>query len=113
MSNAKLTHVSDGTYQVVDGELVNYGEKFSYGYMVATSSLKVFRNPVESTRHIINLAQVNAPGMLLGVWEDPRSGALYVDAVTHVDSLDAAIALGKSRNELAIWSLRDNTEIYL
>lgn len=48
-----------------------------------------------------------------GVWVDSEDGQIYFDAVTHVEKLQDAVALGNEREEVAIWDIAENEEVRL
>ena len=52
-------------------------------------------------------------GEYVGSWRDNDTGYIHIDIVTHVRDYDFAIRLGKSREEIAIWDVSNETEIRL
>ena len=49
----------------------------------------------------------------LGTWFNKKNGLFYLDTVELVDDLEIAKKLGKERNEIAIYDLKENVEIEL
>ena len=91
-----------GTYSVLRHpggvlELVNYGERWAYGYIVGVKTLE--------------MSDIR-PGNLIGVWRD-ESGEKVFDVVKHVDALQDAVRLGNDHDQVAIWDLRENKEVWL
>lgn len=77
----------------------DYASKWAYGYIVGTRPLGV--DDLE-----------NEGKFLFGVWTD-ENGARFYDVVVHVDGLGDARELGTLFNQRAIWSLREDKELYL
>lgn len=48
-----------------------------------------------------------------GSWRDENTGKVYIDISECIYDLDEALALARSRNELAIWDVKNNCEIRL
>lgn len=55
----------------------------------------------------------NTPARFYGVWEDPETGKVYFDAVSHMNYEANALSLAKVRGELAIWDIVAGQEIRL
>lgn len=107
--------MQDGTYLVkADGSIVNYGERWAYGYFVADG----MEGAVIGTQHesgalenvIYDVARASA-GNLVGVWTSGNT--VYIDPVNHISDRASAIKLGTERGEFAIWDARDNVAITL
>jgi hypothetical protein len=94
--------MKDGTYLIQpDGQVIDYAERWSYGYIVGVQDLSYLGGSAFIT-----------PG-LVGVWTDTDDGRVYVDRVKHVDALSDALDLAREHGELAIWDLREEKEIRL
>lgn len=48
-----------------------------------------------------------------GVWRDVKTGKVYFDGVDHVSGLGHALRLAASREEIAIWDIKNGQEIRL
>lgn len=57
--------------------------------------------------------ELNNDNYTLGTWFNKKNGMFYLDTVELVDDLETAKKLGKERNELAIYDLKENVEIEL
>ena len=49
--------------------------------------------------------------MYYGVWTDSETGKVYVDGVSYFVGKHYALAVGRGRNELAIWDIENGVEI--
>ena len=108
--------MQDGTYLVKsDGSIVNYGDRWAYGYFVGNGWSGINRDPSTITdwAGLLQLVTLKSGSKLVGVWTDTRTGRVYIDPVTHVSDRESAIELGLARAEMAIWDARDNVEIIL
>lgn len=104
--------MQDGTYLVKsNGDIVNYGERWGYGYFVANGADGVELDPGQDAAGWIRDATFT--DYLVGVWTNPENGVVYIDPVDHVDSREYAIKLGRERGELAIWDAYENVAITL
>lgn len=54
-----------------------------------------------------------ADGKHLGIWHDKTNDTIILDRVDVVDDLDAATALGRARNQRAMWDATNSQEIAL
>ena len=52
-------------------------------------------------------------GQYVGVWTNPESGETYYDRSVWVADLNDAMELGKARQQLAIWDIANETEVWL
>ena len=107
--------VADGTYTVVNGELVDYAAKWAFGYIVAKGSdaYGAYQTPSRVTVENV-IAGAKAFGWsLFGVWVDPATGIQYIDPVEHIAALPDALTVARQRGEIAIYSLRDEVCVYL
>lgn len=104
--------MKNGTYRVTrEGKIENYGEKWAFGYFVATTNNIV--KPGELTEDTIRAFAADNGGRLVGVWTDPKTGETYLDATVHLASRRDAINLGNHHGQLAIWDVMSNKEIML
>ena len=101
----------DGTYLKTDPDtVINYAARWDYGYIVAVEPIDTFRSEHRSHLGAVTDDYVRV-GQLFGVWEDSRTGHIYVDIVQHVDALSDALELASAHNQLAIWDVRHKREI--
>lgn len=49
----------------------------------------------------------------MGVWLDPETATVHVDAVTWIADRDAAVALGRRRGELAVYDVEADGSLYV
>lgn len=108
--------MQDGTYLVKsNGDIVNYGERWAYGYFVGDGWHGINRDPSTITdwAGLFQMVAIKSGSNLVGVWTDSRTGRVYIDPVTHVSDRQSAIELGLSRAEMAIWDVRESKEIVL
>lgn len=91
----------DGTY-TFDGERWTTGElvELSAGYWVA------------QTQGDQDPAKLPS-GTFLGIWTDPETGKVHLDATLWIYDLDVAITYGRSFRQLAIWDIANGKEIRL
>lgn len=108
--------MEDGTYLVKsDGSIVNYGERWNYGYFVADGSKGVkllssdFNNTLEDALLDVSMRSANA---LVGVWTS-YDGIVYIDPTEHVADTETALKLARDRGELAIWDAFKSECVYL
>lgn len=52
-------------------------------------------------------------GQYVGVWTNPVSGVTYYDRSVWVADLNDAIELGKAKDQLAIWDIANEVEVWL
>lgn len=108
--------MQDGTYLIKpNGDIVNYGERWAYGFFVANGK-RGFRVPtVHATPLDMGemIGELSVISPLVGVWTDSITGVTYIDPVTHVSDYDSAVELGRDNGELAIWDAFKSEEIYL
>ena len=108
--------MEDGTYLVKpNGDIVNYGERWNYGFFVADGRKGIKRDhaTIASESGVIQMVSAGTDSRLVGVWTDTTTGIVYIDPVDHVADYDSAVELGKDRGELAIWDAFKGEEIYL
>lgn len=111
--------MQDGTYLIKpNGDIVNYGERWAYGFFVAEGKRGVVIRPDDTLRGlsdegILRVVSNNSGDALVGVWTDSITGVTYIDPVTHVSDYDSAVELGRDNGELAIWDAFKSEEIYL
>lgn len=111
----------DGTYLIQQNvEIVNYGERWAYGYFVADGQRGVELDPetfkLWADAHIsaaMRKVAKESGTNLVGVWTRPETGIIYIDPVNHISDRESAVKLGTERGELAIWDARDNVAITL
>lgn len=104
--------MQDGTYLIKpDGSIVNYGERWNYGYFVADGSkgVKLYAEPDAETLLDVSMRSANA---LVGVWTD-YTGVTYIDPTEHIADTETALKLAKDRGELAIWDAFMGECVYL
>lgn len=53
----------------------------------------------------------NNEASFYGVWADEETGKIYFDGSSWVFDLHSALAVGKARNEIAIWDIANGEEI--
>lgn len=53
----------------------------------------------------------NNEASFYGVWIDEETGKVYFDGSSWVFDLYSALAVGKARNEIAIWDIANSEEI--
>lgn len=83
------------------------------GFAVA---LEITQNShgIDGLESVINIVTSGATGATcIGGWLDESTGLYYWDATVIVDDLDAAIALGRLQNQIAIFDLNNMQEIRL
>lgn len=51
------------------------------------------------------------PNEYLGVWTDPGTGTLYLDASKHFGTMTEALAVAQRTGELAIWDIAAGEEV--
>jgi len=88
--------MENGTYLNVDGTFVLAQPKTGYWVGVHETTL-------DDTHD----------GQYVGVWTNPVSGVTYYDRSVWVAELDNAIVLGKTHDQLAIWDIANETEVWL
>ena len=88
--------MENGTYLNVDGMFVKAHPKT--GYWVAL--------------HETTLADT-LDGQYVGVWTNPETGETDYDRSVWVADLNDAMELGKAHNQLAIWDIANETEVWL
>lgn len=87
----------DGTYVIQEDAVLNFGERWAFGYIVAIRELQV--------GDIKN-------GTMFGVWTD-EDGKRYYDIVRHIHAYSDAVKFGKDHDQKAIWDLREEKAVYL
>lgn len=114
----RSTIVNGGaSYNVVTGEL-----NPKVGYMVAISGHERIIENVTNEKQlqyliadylkdkaIILVSGITDNNKFIGTWIN--EGKLYLDVSVNIADKDAAIALAKSSNQLAIWDCENQTEI--
>lgn len=106
--------MQDGTYLVTDGAIVNYGERWAYGYFVALhGGIKLDRKSHIAPENWVRYMGSDFEGVshLIGVWTDHETGTVYIDPVEHIADYETAVAHATQRGELAIWDAREDREI--
>lgn len=105
--------MKDGTYLVTPYEIVNYGERWAYGYFVGLPGGYSFSKGelvglgLATTRMLSELTGQS----LIGWWTDPETGIVHIDPVEHVADYETAVAHARQRGELAIWDAREDREV--
>ena len=84
-----------------DGTYIKKGETFirletSEGYWVATNEISL-----ESVRD----------GEIVGIWQDPETGKLWVDETRFILDRETAITTAKAYDQIAIWDNQNQTTI--
>lgn len=85
---------SDGTYLKTNGTFLRI--EATEGYWVATSET--------------SLDKV-AEGQIVGIWQDPETGKLWVDNTRFIPDREVAITTAKAYNQIAIWDNSNKTTI--
>lgn len=95
-----LSELEDGTYLWNGTDVIDYAERWDYGYIVGTEPLcgDDFRIP----------GRVR----LFGVWADEH-GKKFFDHVRHIDSRSDAMEFAALHRQTAIWELRGNHVLYV
>lgn len=96
MRFADVLNKEDGTYLVTSEEVLNYADRWAYGYLVVVRKL---------------LLEDIRPGVLYGVWTTAL-GRSY-EIVKHIDSLSDATAAAKEYGQQAIYDLREKKVVYV
>lgn len=95
---AELTAIDkDGTYLIKPEGIVDYAERWAYGYIVGVRELK--------TSDLKDWT-------LIGRWTNPE-GDVEWDLVVHVDAWQDAVKMAKDYDQRAIWDLRDKKEVFV
>lgn len=103
--------ITEGTYQIVDGELVAHGAM--EGFYVGKGNGRQFFPGFHCDGYdVLMLTQFNN-WSLVGVWTDSETGIQYVDPVAHLLWRDNALAMASRNGELAIWDIRKQREVRL
>jgi len=89
--------MNDGTY-IKDGDEFTLITSATSGYWVALYNT--------TPENIIE-------GQYMGVWTNPVSGVTYYDRTVWVADVTEAIDLGNKHNQLAIWDIANNIELWL
>ena len=77
------------------------------GYIVASN----LTEKVNDKEQVLEIAE--AHGLGFGWWHDQQTGIMHYDAVYWVQDREKAICLGLKENQIAIWDVENNCEIYL
>ena len=48
-----------------------------------------------------------------GIWKDPKTNIIYLDAVVWVKNENEAIKLARVKKQLAIWDIKNQKEIWI
>ena len=88
--------MEDGTYLNLDGDFKRINA--TTGYWVAIEPA---------------LPSQIVSGQYLGVWTDSKDGKPYYDRTVWISDLDDALAVGKQRDQIAIWDCANECEIYI
>jgi hypothetical protein len=89
--------MNDGTY-IKDGDEFTLITSATAGYWVA-----LYKTTPE------NIIE----GQYMGVWTNPASGVTYYDRTVWVADVTEAIDLGNKHDQLAIWDIANNIELWL
>lgn len=86
-----------------------------FGYMVSVISGPVYNNvlsvnPIEVAKFIRKNMADNYT-TFAGVWTDKDTGKIYFDISVNISVKNVAIKTAKSLKEIAIWDIRNNSEI--
>jgi len=108
-------YISDGTYVLGKDSAGNdtvedYAARWSYGYLVGHKEALPKSTSLPTVAQIVEALKVHRK---VGVWTDPNTGTVYVDAVDHIPALSDALRIAKVRGELAIYSLMESKEIWV
>jgi hypothetical protein len=107
-------NLGNGTYFKVDSHtLFNYGNRWNYGYIVATDA--IMEIPFTPNRAGYQLRAVNSipDRTLFGIWTDPdiHSRITYVDLVSHIDVSIDAFELARTYKQKCVYNLRTNSTV--
>lgn len=85
------------------------------GYVVGNNntSLKLTSQPTLADIYKMCVAAHVLHYHGVGYWYDTDNNTHYVDMVVHVDNLDEALELARKNNEVAIWDIQNNVEVYV
>jgi hypothetical protein len=81
----------DGTYLFTPAGVVDYAERWSYGYIVGVRPLEM--NDLKTYT-------------LAGIWTD-ENGMRHYDLVKHVDAYQDAVRMAHDNEQVAIYDMRD------
>ena len=56
-------------------------------------------------------ASLTGRGVYLGVWRDKKSGKTWYDLVECVEGREEAVALGRQREQIAVWDIARQEEV--
>lgn len=90
-----IMNLEEGTYLVAPEGVVDYAERWSYGYIVGVRELSFSDLKV---------------GTLFGIWKN-EDGVQEIDLVRHVAALQDAKKLAADLDQTAIYDLRDRKVI--
>lgn len=92
---SQLVNSGSGTYLIRESGLVNYSDRWAYGYAVGLRPME-FEDIV--------------PSALVGVWED-IVGARHYDVVQHVDAIQDAVNMARDNSQQAIYDFYEGRVI--
>lgn len=92
----EITVSEAGTYLITRESLVNYTDRWAYGYIVGLRPLEM---------------SDLTPWTMVGVWID--EGGRHYDLVQHVGARQDAVRLAKTCNQRAIFDLRAEKVVYV
>ena len=87
-----------------NGTYIKDGDEFT---LITNATTGYWANVASAT------PETTAEGEYLGVWTNPVSGVTYYDKSVWVAGLDEAIAIGNQHNQLAIWDIANEKEVWL
>jgi len=88
--------MNDGTYLNIDGTFVLSHAKVGYWVGLYSTTLAD-----------------TLDGQYVGVWTNPETDVTYYDRSVWVSDLNDAMKLGKAHDQLAIWDIENETEVWL
>jgi hypothetical protein len=91
----QITTREPGTYLISRSGLINYSDRWAYGYAVGIRPLE--------------MADIT-PWTLVGVWKD-GGGRHHYDLVQHVDTYQDAARMAQAGNQVTMYSFREEKVI--
>lgn len=88
--------MKNGTYLKIDGTFILSHAKSGYWVALHPTTLDELMD-----------------GHYVGVWTNPETGITDYDRSVWISDLNDAMELGKAHNQLAIWDIANETEVWL
>lgn len=93
----EINSLSDGTYLITSERVVNYAERWGYGYIIGARTLEY----TDLKNGTLFDARTNSDGLM------------EYALVTHVDNLTYAKKLAADWGQRVIWDLREQKEVFV